>query len=231
MRIFSDFAIKGLYLRTIDREATTASQERAIAQMEPPVVAVKEGELILKMGSKVSALDLEKYSKFLNLTTEDRNLLPKRIFITLGTFLFSILYISLITPSFWQDLSRASIVSFSILANLGLSRFILELGGTDLFGGNAILVGLLPNLLPVALASMIVMITVGPRMATLTALMTSIFHASMQNAGIDAFQLVLVLHWWELIFTRCAIRGRAQSWNFRRVDCGDNGCRYWDCFR
>ena len=145
VRIFSDFAIKGLYLRTIDREATTASQERAIAQMEPPVVAVKEGELILKMGSKVSALDLEKYSKFLNLTTEDRNLLPKRIFITLGTFLFSILYISLITPSFWQDLSRASIVSFSILANLGLSRFILELGGTDLFGGNAILVGLLPT--------------------------------------------------------------------------------------
>ena len=34
---------------------------------------------------------------------------------------------------------------------------------------------------------MIVMITVGPRMATLTALMTSIFHAAMQNAGIDAF--------------------------------------------
>jgi len=187
VEIFSEFAIKGLYLRTIDREATTASQERAIAQMEPPVVAVKEGELILKMGSKVSALDLEKYSKFLNLTTKDRNLLPKRIFITLGTFLFSILYISLMIPSFWQDLSRASIVSFSILANLGLSRFILELGGTDLFGGNAILVGLLPNLLPVALASMIVMITVGPRMATITALMTSIFHASMQNAGIDAF--------------------------------------------
>ena len=44
MRIFSDFAIKGLYLRTIDWEATTASQERAIAQMETPV-AKKEGEL------------------------------------------------------------------------------------------------------------------------------------------------------------------------------------------
>ena len=50
VEIFSEFAIKGLYLRTIDREATTASQERAIAQMEPPVVAVKEGELIFKNG-------------------------------------------------------------------------------------------------------------------------------------------------------------------------------------
>ena len=184
---YSIFALKGLHLRSIDREATTASQERAIAQMEPPIVSVEEGDIILKMGSKVNALDLEKYSKFLNLTVKDRNLLPKRVFITLGTFLFSVIYITLIMPGFWRDSSRAGIVSVATLANLGLSRFSLELGGTDLFGENALLVGLLPNLLPVAFASMIVMTTVGPRMATLTALMTSIFHASMQNAGIDVF--------------------------------------------
>ena len=184
---FSGFARKGLFLRTIDREATTAAQDRAIAQMEQPFVSVEEGDLILKMGSKVNELDLEKYTKYLNLTVKDRNLLPKRIFITIGTFLFSVLYISLIMPSFWQDMARSGIVSVAILANLGLSRFILELGGTDLFGENALLVGLLPNLLPVAFASMIVMTTVGPRMATLTALMTSIFHATMQNAGIDVF--------------------------------------------
>ena len=185
--VFAEFGLKGLHLRTIDREATTASQERAIAQMDPPIVSVKEGDVILKMGSKVTESDLEKYSKYLNLTVEDRNLLPKRIFITLGTFLFSVIYITLIMPDFWRDTARSGIVSVSILANLGLSRFILELGGTELFGENAVLVGLLPSLLPVAFASMIVMTTVGPRMATLTALMTSIFHASMQNAGIDAF--------------------------------------------
>ena len=185
--LFADFALKGLYLRTIDREATTASQDRAISQMEPPIISVKEGDIILKMGSKVTESDLEKYSKYLNITVEDRNLLPKRIFITLGTFLFSVIYITLIMPDFWRDTARSGIVSVSILANLGLSRFILELGGTELFGENSLLVGLLPSLLPVAFASMIVMTTVGPRMATLTALMTSIFHASMQNAGIDAF--------------------------------------------
>ena len=184
---YAGFARKGLQLRTIDREATTAAQDRAIAQMDPPIISVGEGDLILKMGSKVMESDLEKYSKYLNLTVEDRNLLPKRIFITLGTFLFSVLYISLIMPSLWQDMARSGIVSVAILANLGLSRFILELGGTDLFGENAILVGLLPNLLPVAFASMIVMTTVGARMATLTALMTSIFHATMQNAGVDVF--------------------------------------------
>ncbi len=184
---YSNFALKGLHLRTIDRAATTQAQDRAIAQMEPPVVSVKEGELILKMGSEVTALDLEKYTKFLNLSIKERNLLPKRIFITLGTFLFSIVYIILIAPGFWRDIARAGIVSFAILANLSLSRLILELGSTDLFGENAILVGLLPSFLPVAFASMVVMITVGPRMAALTALMTSIFHASMQNAGIDAF--------------------------------------------
>lgn len=186
---FSNFAQKGLHLRTIDREATTASQERAIAQMEPSLVSVEEGDIILKMGSKVTEADLEKYSKYLNLTLEDRNLLPKRIFITIGTFLFSIIYITLIMPDFWKDTARSGIVSVSILANLGLSRFILELGGTELFGENAFLVGLLPSLLPLAFASMIVMTTVGPRMATLTALMTSIFHATMQNAGIDTFAI------------------------------------------
>ena len=186
---FSNFAQKGLHLRTIDREATTASQERAIAQMEPSLVSVEEGDIILKMGSKVTEADLEKYSKYLNLTLEDRNLLPKRIFITIGTFLFSIIYITLIMPDFWKDTARSGIVSVSILTNLGLSRFILELGGTELFGENAFLVGLLPSLLPLAFASMIVMTTVGPRMATLTALMTSIFHATMQNAGIDTFAI------------------------------------------
>ena len=185
--IFSDFALKGLHLRKIDREATTAAQDRAIALMEPPIVVVEEGDLILRKGSQVNESDLEKYTKYLNLTTKDRNLLPKRVFITLGTFLFSIIYIILIVPDFWRDTARSGIVAVAILSNLGLSRLILELGETDLFGENAILVGLLPNLIPVALASMVVMTTVGPRMATLTALMTSIFHATMQNAGIDAF--------------------------------------------
>ena len=47
-----------------------------IAQMEPSLVSVEEGDIILKMGSKVTEADLEKYSKYLNLTLEDRNLLP-----------------------------------------------------------------------------------------------------------------------------------------------------------
>ena len=49
---------------------------------------------------------------------------------------------------FLRDTARSGIVSVSILANLGLSRFILELGGTELFGENSLLVGLLPSLLP-----------------------------------------------------------------------------------
>ena len=183
--VFAEFGLKGLHLRTIDREATTASQERAIAQMDLPIVSVREGDVILKMGSKVTESDLEKYSKYLNLTVEDRNLF-RTYFYNPWNLLFRY-YITLIMPDFWRDTARSGIVSVSILANLGLSRFILELGGTELFGENAVLVGLLPSLLPVAFASMIVMTTVGPRMATLTALMTSIFHASMQNAGIDAF--------------------------------------------
>ena len=187
----SSITQRGLFLRSIDREATTNAQNRAIAAMDPPIVSVEEGDLILKMGSKVEKEDLEKYSKFLSITTKDRNLLPKRVFVTFGTFLFAIVYISLVLPSFWRDASRSGIVALVILLNLGISRFILELGGTDLFGGNTFFMGLLPFLMPVALASMVVMITVGPRMAALTAIMTSVFHATMQNAGIDALSISL----------------------------------------
>ena len=188
---FANLAKMGLHLRTIDRVATTAAQDRAISEMDQPIVSVQEGDLILKKGIKVTEADLEKYSKYLNLTTEDRNLLPKRIFVTFGTFVFAFVYISLILPNFWRDTARASIVSVVILVNLLISRVVLELGGTELFGGNALLVGLLPYLLPVSFASMVVMITVGPRMATLTALMTSIFHSTMQNAGIESLSVAL----------------------------------------
>ena len=187
----ASFVKKGLFLRDIDREATTAAQNRAIAEMDRPVIQVEEGDLILKKGNMLTESDLEKFREFLSLTVEDRDLLPKRIFITLGTFLIAIFYISLVLPNFWRDTIRSTIVAVAIIANLCLSRFILELGSTELFGGNSLLVGLIPYLIPVAFAPMIVMITVGPRMAALSALMTSVFHATMQNAGIEALAISL----------------------------------------
>ncbi|HCY57732.1 MAG TPA: hypothetical protein DHU78_02615, partial [Opitutae bacterium] len=152
---------------------------------------MNEGDLILKKGTKVTEEDFEKYSKFLSITIEDRNLLPRRIFVTFGTFLFAAVYISLVLPTFWRDSARSGIVAVVILFNLGISRIVLELGGTKLFGENTFLVGLLPYLMPVALASMVVMITVGPRMAALTAFITSVFHATMQNSGIDSLSISL----------------------------------------
>ncbi len=180
-----DFLTKGLRLRSIDRKATTAAQDRAILEMEPTVISVQEGEIILRRGDRVTATDLEKYQEFLDLALEDSVLLPKRIFVTIVTLLFGLVYVSLVLPRFWTDGPRSGIVAMSIIVNLGLSRFIMELGETELFGANPILIGLLPYLLPIAFAPMIVMITVGPRMATLTAIMTCVFHAAMQEIGIE----------------------------------------------
>ena len=104
--------------------------------MEPSLINVKEGDLILRKGDKLSELDLEKYMQFLSLTTDDRDLLPIRIYITVVTFLIAIFYISLILPDFWNDTLRSTIVAFAILINLSLSRFMLELGSTELFGEN-----------------------------------------------------------------------------------------------
>jgi len=180
-----EFLIKGLRLRSIDRTATTAAQERAISDMEPTVISVQEGDIILRRGEKVTASDLEKYQEYLDLALEDSVLLPKRIFVTIVTLLFGIVYIRLVLPTFWADGPRSSIVATAILSNLAFSRFVMELGETELFGSSPILIGLLPFLLPIAFAPMIVMITVGPRMATLTAMMTCVFHAAMQEIEIE----------------------------------------------
>ena len=154
-------------------------------EMEPTVVSVQEGDIILRRGDKVTAVDLEKYQEFLDLVLEDSVLLPKRILVTIVTLLFGLVYVRLVLPKFWTDGPRSSIVALTILANLGISRFVMELGETELFGASPILIGLLPYLLPIAFAPMIVMITVGPRMATLTAIMTCVFHAAMQDIGIE----------------------------------------------
>jgi len=180
-----EFLLKGLRLRSIDRKATTDAQERAISEMEPTVISVQEGDIILRRGEKVTASDLEKYQEFLDLTLEDSVLLPKRIFVTFVTLLFGVVYIRLVLPSFWTKGPRSSIVALAIISNLALSRFIMELGETELFGSSPILIGLLPYLLPIAFAPMIVMISVGPRMATLTSIMTCVFHATMQEIGIE----------------------------------------------
>ena len=149
------------------------------------MISVQEGDTILRRGEKVTAADLEKYQEFLDLALEDSVLLPKRIFVTIVTLLFGVVYVRLVLPKFWTDGPRSSIVALSIIANLGISRFIMELGETELFGASPILIGLLPYLLPIAYAPMIVMITVGPRMATLSAIMSCVFHAAMQEIGIE----------------------------------------------
>jgi hypothetical protein len=50
----SSFVKKGLFLREIDREETTKAQNHAIAEMDQPIVMVKEGELILKKGKELT---------------------------------------------------------------------------------------------------------------------------------------------------------------------------------
>ena len=82
-----NFLIKGLKMRSIDRQATTTAQERAITDMEPIVISVQEGEIILRRGEKVTAADLEKYQEYLDHALKDSVLLPKRIFVTLVTLL------------------------------------------------------------------------------------------------------------------------------------------------
>ena len=55
-----EFLIKGLRLRSIDRTATTAAQERAISDMEPCYICAGRRHHF-RRGEKVTASDLEKY--------------------------------------------------------------------------------------------------------------------------------------------------------------------------
>ena len=133
------FLTKGLRLRSIDRKATTAAQDRAILEMEPTVISVQEGEIILRRGDRVTATDLEKYQEFLDLALEDSVLLPKRIFVTIVTLLFGLVYVSLVLPRFWTDGPRSGIVAMSIIVQPGIIPFYYGIRReTELFGANPI---------------------------------------------------------------------------------------------
>ena len=156
--------------------------------MEPSLVSVEEGDIILKMGSKVTEADLEKYSKYLNLTLEDRNLLPKRIFITIGTFLFSIIYITLIMPDFWKDTARSGIVSYLFWQILDFPVYI----GTRLnrtFWRKCILSWTFTQFVTFGFCFHDSDDHGWTKNGNSSALMTSVFHATMQNAGIDTFAI------------------------------------------
>jgi putative nucleotidyltransferase with HDIG domain len=190
---FSTIARQGLFLRTVDRSKTIQAQERKIGaiQTDKYEVSVSEGDVILRKGDEVTEDAMEKYKRFIDLSADERGLLARRILLTCTTFLCSLLYISLVLPNFWRSGAKTGIVATAVLGNLLLSRGVIELGGTDLFGGNPLLVGMLPYLLPVAFSSMVVMITVGPKMGAVAALMTSTFHAAMQDTGVESLVISL----------------------------------------
>ena len=60
----SGIAQRGLFLRSIDRKATTNAQDRAILAMDPPIISVAEGDLILKKGTKVNQKILRNIPNF-----------------------------------------------------------------------------------------------------------------------------------------------------------------------
>ena len=190
---FTDLAQRGLILRVVDHEGTRKARERKIAATSADryEVTVREGELLLRRGEEVTEEAWEKYARYLEVTANERDLMPQRILITFATFLFALLYVNLVLPDFWSNDAKTGIVATAVLGNLLLARGILELGGTEMFGGSVLLLGLLPHLSPVAFASMVVMITVGPRMAALSALMTSVFLSAMQDTGLVTLAISL----------------------------------------
>jgi putative nucleotidyltransferase with HDIG domain len=209
---FSSLASQGLFLRTVDRSKTVQAQERKVAaiQTDNYEVSVSEGDVILRKGDEVSEDAMEKYKRLLYFSANESDLLPRRILLTCTTFLCSLLYISLVLPDFWRSGSKTGIVATAVLGNLLISRGVIELGGTELFGGNPMLVGMLPYLLPVAFSSMVVMITVGPRMGAVAALMTSTFHSAMQDTGVESLVISLAAALMGAFFCRdVRLRGSA----------------------
>ena len=190
---FAGLAQRGLLLRKVDRQKTLAAQERNIKDIDKSQyeIVVSEGDPILRKGNEISEEAFEKYRHFLEISSDKRDLLLRRVLLTCATFLCALLYINLVLPEFWKSGAQTGIVAVAVIGNLFLSRGVLELGDTNLFGGNVLLVGLLPYFLPVAFSAMIVMITVGPSMSVVAALMTSTFHSAMQDTEVESLVVAL----------------------------------------
>ncbi len=195
--------------------ATQRAIDRAMEEIEPPVITFSEGDTLVEPGKIITQADLERLSAYRTVKLEAGNrslffneLFLGRLILTLLLLLAVYIYVS----QGMQDLRKRNraiaITAVSILLNLLLIRMILLIGDSGLISSGTTR-SLLPFIAPYALAPILVAVLVGPAPAVLSALIISVIFGILHGNSIELL-LIAFLSGVVGTFAAANIRKRSQ---------------------
>ncbi|MGF1448203.1 MAG: HD family phosphohydrolase [Opitutales bacterium] len=199
---------------TPDLEQLQAERAAAAAEVDPVVVAVTKGDVIVEPG-QVDALQRERFVAYRNLLSAREgwagfNLQFLRKWIaTLGLLGTAMIYITVSLPQLSKSGRRLTLGILVLLFNLALIRFTLTLGETGLVGDQLELLLTVPFLVTVALGPMILTMMIGSAPAVLLALLLASFNALMQGNSMEVLVVSLLSALMAVMFSR-DVRQRAK---------------------
>lgn len=175
--------------------ATNRAIEVALSKIEPPIIAVAEGETLIEPGAIATERAIEKVDAYRQeeLKRGSRSLIFNKLFLerTLLTALLLIAVFIYLKQGLRETHKRnraIAITAVSILLNLLVIRAIMEIGEVAL-AENRPWLSILPYITPYAIAPIIIAILVGTAPAVLSALIVSVLFGIIQGNSIE-FQLI-----------------------------------------
>lgn len=176
------------------QEKTEASQRIAVEKIEPIIVQISMGEVLIEAGSRISPLQFEKLNAFRQKQSEqssrrfDFRLFGERIFITLSilTVVAFFLFIGNGKKNWlYRELLFCGV---TILINFVLFRLFIEVGKIGLWNDNLqVFLSTLPYLSPTLFGGLIIAILLGVRLGIMTAAIVCMFNAIMHENSIILF--------------------------------------------
>ena len=199
-----------LYSATGTMQAT----ERAISEIDPPVLQFEEGDTLIEPGAIITASDIECLSAYREAELAHggdslvfNQLFLERVTLTLLLLLAVLIYVKQGLRVIHKRNRAIAIAAVSILLNLLIIRLIMEIGDIASLNSRPSL-SMLPYIAPYALAPMIVAVLVGTAPAVISALIIAVLFGIIQDNSVE-FLLIAFLSGVVGSFVSANIRKRA----------------------
>lgn len=199
-----------------DSERHNEKLQRLAESVEPVVVRVPEGEVLVEPGIEISREHIETLDAYREaLVLREAALtgvnvtLAKRLLMTVVLLCCAALFWS--TAFDWRprNYQRMLLACTVLLLNLALFRLVDEASEFDFFNESAFWLEALPFAAPLSLSAILVCIMLGPRQAILAALVTSVLYGIMRGNSMAVFLISLLSCMVGIYFSRdVRLRGR-----------------------
>jgi len=182
-----------------DAELTETIRNQAASSVEPVTVRYQQGQVIVEPGNIITPEQVEAVAAYREQLSTNKKIgwgldstLVQRSLMTVVLMICGILFMQTVFSEAGRSNRRFGLIATVLIVNLLLLRVIQQLGEAPLFGANAALLALLPYAAPVAMGAILITIVVGPRPATLVALVVSVLYSLMWGGSIDTFLVSLL---------------------------------------